>query len=65
MNRTELKERIEMYDRELTRLRRIKTNCHSCMYFGSGGMCDRWGAQVPPEVQPEGCDDWIEDEIPF
>lgn len=39
------------------------TPCAECLEFDAG-FCRRWKAQVPPEAQPAGCDQWQE-QIPF
>ena len=65
MNKLELKEMTELHRERLRNLESITTHCPSCKYFGVRGMCDKWGAQVPADVQPVGCADWIYDEIPF
>lgn len=40
----------------------ISTPCAVCVEF-SGGYCNRHAANVPPEFQERGCDDFCE--VPF
>lgn len=42
----------------------VQTPCVECVHF-DGGFCERWGTEVPEEHQAQGCEDWIENEIPF
>lgn len=56
---------LESAERTYRFFKNIRVHCPSCRYFGIRGMCDRWGQQVPVDVQPVGCDDWVYDDIPF
>lgn len=68
MNQAELKIRVELHQRELTRLRDIKVQCQSCEHYyayNNRPCCDKFKVTIPPEVVPVGCDDWTYDFVPF
>lgn len=67
MNKAELKIRVELHDRELSRLRSIKVHCQSCEHycFTTLPRCRKFEVTIPPEVVPVGCDEWNYDFIPF
>lgn len=65
MTKTELQIRLDLFERELKRLRSIGVGCQSCEHYRNGGQCERWNSQPPPEVMQQGCDDWSYDFVPF
>lgn len=67
MTKTELGIRVELFERELTRLRAIKVHCQSCEHYGYKikPACAKYEADIPPDVVPVGCDEWSYDFIPF
>jgi hypothetical protein len=44
-----------------------ESGCGTCSFFtgGRAGKCSKHNAPVPIEFQPQGCDDWTHDDIPF
>ena len=40
------------------------TPCAECVEFRDG-WCGRWKQQVPESARPDGCANWLEDDIPF
>lgn len=64
MNRTELKTKIEMHQRELAHLTSIQPGCMFCGHYAMP-ECDKWNAVPPPDVVKAGCDEWTYDGIPF
>jgi len=67
MNKAELKIRVELHERELSRLQDIKVQCQSCEHYVyySKPHCKKFEASPPPDVVPVGCDEWSYDFIPF
>jgi len=49
---------------QIVELSPVATPCSTCGYFGTGGYCEQWKAEVPKENQQAGCNCWL-DEIPF
>ena len=41
----------------------VATPCTECDHYGTG-HCDKWLADIPPEVMDIGCEEWVE-VIPF
>lgn len=65
MNKTERTMKIEMLKRELAMLEQRATNCATCQHQQRRGMCDKWDSAIPEEVITTGCDEWLDDGIPF
>ena len=65
MNKTERTMKIEMLKRELRQLEVREPICNNCQYQQRRGMCDKWDSAIPAEVISTGCDEWLDDGIPF
>lgn len=67
MTKTELGIRVELFERELTRLRAIRVGCQSCEHhsYSKGPYCDKWKSRPPPDIVQQGCEEWTYDFIPF
>lgn len=64
MTRTELQIRLELHQRELRALERIKVGCRSCEHY-SMPECLKFQQNPPPDIVQQGCDEWTYDHIPF
>lgn len=64
MTKTELRIRIELHQRELRTLERIKVGCRSCEHYAMP-ECVKFQSSPPPDIVQQGCDEWIYDHIPF
>ncbi|WP_421717472.1 hypothetical protein [Algiphilus sp.] len=42
----------------------VITDCRDCHHFTAPSWCERWGAEIPSDVTPKGCDEWAE-KAPF
>lgn len=64
MNRIEWQLRRSMLERELKALP-ASTSCKECAHFRPADICNEFDQPVPAEFQPQGCDSWTWDGVPF
>jgi hypothetical protein len=64
MNKAQIEMKIQMLEKELTYLKSRPMNCTTCENH-SAGFCKHWGEKVPADVIPAGCDEWLDDCVPF
>lgn len=66
MNINELKNRIEMLEKELTFHKSLLSiGCANCLHIEGTRTCMKWELIVPDDYFKKGCDDWEFDNIPF
>ena len=65
MTRTELADRIDYCQKELTHLQSVNANCQSCIFRVTETRdCSKYGP-IPADFMLKGCDDWQYDDVPF
>lgn len=66
MKKEEIPKRLAYHRQEIDFLTNLTTGCANCQSFQfRGSHCAVWDTNVPSEVQPEGCDAWTHDGVPF
>ena len=60
MNPHEKIEGIRVLEAAIAQLQNTQTTteCADCESF-DGGVCKRWGEQIPADTLPTGCDEWV------
>jgi hypothetical protein len=66
MNRQQREMKIELLRRELTFLELRSPACGNCEHYMGQSICQKAPHfPIPAEILPVGCDDWVDDGIPF
>lgn len=65
MNRIEHTVMLEATQMLLRKLQSRMPCCKTCNFMWTDGVCDKWKAKPPAETLKAGCDEWIDDQIPF